>query len=96
MKTIFLSFVCLSTKNTTFDICERLKPITLRPLNTFVTRRVIWALDDVRITYNARLLMFLCQILSRTVSYSLLLDTRRRLSAGTDCLLDCILSSLSS
>ena len=44
--------------------------------NGAVTRRVIWALDDVRITcHNAHLLMLLCLILAQTVSSSLSLDT---------------------
>ena len=44
--------------------------------NRAVTRRVIWALDDVRITcHNAHLLMLLCLILAQTVSSSLSLDT---------------------
>ena len=63
------------------------KPLGAAFSTSTVTRRLIWALDDVRITcHMARLLTLLWHSLSDSLVQPLAGHSRRRLLAGTDCL----------
>ena len=78
--------LCLDIRQLSLTIAYSfLLPLKISIAANTVTRRVIWALDEVCITcHNARLLMLLWHILAQTVLYSLSLDTLASKALGRD------------